>query len=168
MYATYLKKYLEGRNSQSPNSQINELLSYYIDHISLAVRVTLKLRRGLNAITLMALLSFREVLQWKNHTAAVCCTCPMRCCPRVLSSNGQPWKYGWRMPQFMGGLRGWKGAKMSALLAQKDRELRVPGNFSTGTMMVPQNRVIKYVRVLSTANSNLVLRFCLNSIYTYK
>lgn len=63
MYATYLKKYLEGRNSQSPNSQINELLSYYIDHISLAVRVTLKLRRGLNAITLMALLSFREVLQ---------------------------------------------------------------------------------------------------------
>lgn len=168
MYATYLKKYLEGRISLSPNSQINALLSYYINYISLAMKVTLKLRRGLNAITLMALLSVREVLQWKNHTAAVYCTCPMRCCPRVLSSNWQPWIYAWRMPQFMVAPRDWKDAKMSALLAQKDRDLRVPGNFSTGTMMVPQNRDIKYVRVLSTANSNLVLRFCLNSIYTYK
>lgn len=55
---------------------------------------------------------------------------------------------------------------MSTFLAQKDTDLRMPGNFST--MMVPQSRDAKCMRVLSMANSNLVLRFCLNSIYMYK
>lgn len=118
-------------------------------------------------IFLMSLLSVCEVLQWKKSDT-VFFTCSVRCCPRMLSSTSPLWKCVWRMPWFMKGLGSWKGVKKSALLAQKGTDPRVSGNFSTGTMMVPQNRDTRYARDLSAANSNLELRFCLNSIYLYK
>lgn len=165
MYAIYLQKYLEGRISHSPNSQINAPVSYYIDHLSLVVRVTLKLRRESN----VNLPYDPPVSPWSAAVKERCCCCvlylPHEMLPKSAVLNLTPGEeYRWRTPQLMVGPRGWKGAKMSALLAQKDTYLRVPGNFSTGTMMVPQNRDTRCVRVLSTANSNLVLRFCLNSI----
>ena len=71
MYAIYLKKYLERRISHSPNSQINAPLSYYIDHLSLAVRATLKLRRGLNA----SLPYGPPVSPWSAAVKERCCCC---------------------------------------------------------------------------------------------
>lgn len=119
MYSIYLKKYLEGRISHSPNSQINAPLSCFIDHFSLAVRVTLKLRQGLNASLPYSPPVSPWSSAWSELKMLLLCIVlvPWDVAQGCFCQPDPSWKYKWT-PRFMMGLRDWKGANTSTLLAQ--------------------------------------------------
>lgn len=86
---------------------------------------------GWMPISLMALLSVREVLQQKKVAAAYC-TWPMRCSPRVQTSTWILWKYS---EEHHGSCWDWGVEKVprdDCTLVTKGADLKVPGNFSSG------------------------------------
>lgn len=115
-------------------------------------------------VFLMVLLSVHEVLQQKKD-AAVYCIWFTRCSPKSTVFNLTPGEILWRTPWFLVGQIGWKSTKKCLHFRHKKvQTLRCLGNLA----LALQSRNTRCMKDLSTANSNLMLRFCLISMYMYR